>query len=228
MMGFLFYVFLTLENVILSKLEIKELYDFKQECLKNTAEMIAQKYLIEGSSYFFSLYYDGHEEYLFKKELALSLNVHLRDICIVGSAKLGFSIKPDKNQPGFYPFKCFDEDFDKGLKDEKSDIDVAVISSILFDRQIQRIYEHTSCYDKNLITNQEIRSLGSYVLKGWVYPKVLPRTYQLDGEYIKVKDTYEKAFGREINIGIYKSWYYFEMYHQNNIKNLYLNLISSI
>lgn len=211
----------------MSQIEVKELIEFKQACLGSSAEIIAQKYLIEGSSYFFSLYYNDHDEYLFKKDLAKSLNVHLRDICIVGSAKLGFSIKPDKFQPGFYPFKCFDEDFDKGIKDKKSDIDVAVISNELFDRQMLNIYKHTSCYQE-LINKGEIKSLGSYMLKGWVFPKVLPKSYQLDGDYLIMRNKYEKLYGREINIGIYKSWYYFEEYHRNNINNLSLNLISTL
>lgn len=215
------------ERLILNKIEVKELVEFKQACLKNSGEIIAQKYLIEGGSYFFTLYHSEHDEYLFKKDLAQSLDVHLRDICIVGSAKLGVSIKPDQSQPGFYPFKYFDEDFDKGIKDKKSDIDVAVISNELFDRQMLNIYKHTSCYQE-LINKSEIKSLGSYMLRGWVFPKVLPKSYQLDGEYLIMKDKYEQLYDREINIGIYKSWYYFEEYHRNNIKNLYLNLISAL
>ncbi|UTO19443.1 hypothetical protein NGC85_16370 [Acinetobacter sp. Z1] len=211
----------------MSRIEVKELVEFKHACLQNSEEIIAQKYLIEGGSYFFSLYHTEDEEYLFKKNLAKSLDVHLRDICIVGSAKLGFSIKPDVAQPGFYPFKYFDEDFDKGIKNKKSDIDVAVISNELFDRQMLNIYKHTSCYE-NFINRKEINSLGFYMLKGWVYPKVLPKSYQLDGEYLKIKSGYEFIYGREINIGIYKSWYYFENYHQNNIKNLCLNLIATL
>lgn len=212
----------------MDKIEVQELIEFKKECIQNSPEIIAQKNLIEGSSYFFALYYDTHEEYLFKKKLANSLQVHLRDICIVGSGKLGFSLKPDKDQPGFYPFKLFDQDYDNDQNKKKSDIDVAVISSTLFDRQILNIYDHTSCYDKTIISNQEIKSLGSYILRGWIFTKVLPKSYQLDGSYLAVKKEYEDKFEREINIGIYKSWYFFEKYHQNNIQNLSLNLISSL
>lgn len=214
-------------GIILSKIDVRELVDFKRECVTNSAEIITQKYLIEGYSYFFSLYYDSNEEYLFKKKMANSLKVHLRDICIVGSGKLGFSIKPDIEQPGFYPFKLFDQDYDKNNENIKSDIDVAIVSGSLFDKQILNIYNHTSCYDKTFIKNKEIKDLGSYVLKGWIFTDVLPKSYQLDGSYLDVKQEYENKYEREINIGIYKSWYYFEKYHQNNIKNLSLNLISS-
>jgi hypothetical protein len=211
----------------LDKFEPNILTDFKKDCVSHSATIIAQKYMIEGSSHFFTSNYDTHEEYLFKLHLANSLQVHLREVCIVGSAKLGFSIKPNKDQPGFYEFKSFDHDYSIDNSNKKSDIDVAIISGSLFDRQIKNIYEHTNCYDKSNINNQEIKSLGSYILKGWIYPKVLPQSYQLDGDYLKIKEKYEREFNREINIGIYKSWFFFEKYHESNIYNLYLNLLSS-
>jgi len=86
----------------LDKFEPNISADFKKDCLAYSSAIIAQKYMIEGSSHFFTSQYDTHQEYLFKLNLANSLQVHLREVCIVGSAKLGFSIKPNKDQPGFF------------------------------------------------------------------------------------------------------------------------------
>lgn len=93
------------------------LEDFKADCKNLTPEIIVQKYLIEGSSYFFKNLED-YEEFYFKKELAESLGIHIRNITVVGSGKLGFSIKPDKVEKRLYEYKSFDYDFnfDKNRK----------------------------------------------------------------------------------------------------------------
>ena len=42
----------------------------------------------------------------------------------------------------------------------------------------------------------------------------------------KVQQKYRRSYGREINLEIYKSWHFFETYHQENIKNIQVNLLS--
>lgn len=67
----------------------------------------------------------------------------IRDIAIVGSGKLGFSIKPDKDEPSYFPFKAFD-----AVK--KSDLDIAIVSNRLFDSQLVKLYEYTGHYLGNI------------------------------------------------------------------------------
>ena len=204
-------------------IEVAELTKFKQDCKTKEKDEIVQKYLIEGNCYFFELYFDEYEEFRFKKTIADSLKVHIRDIAVVGSGKLGFSIKPNKDNPGFYEFKQFDEIYDQDPTMRKSDLDVAIVSSRLFDEQLVSLYDHTDCYS---MTYKDRNKFSKYILKGWLNPKFLPDSYVISPNIIQTQRELSKRYQRDINIAIYKSWYFFETYHRNNVHTLSVNLIA--
>lgn len=198
---------------------------FIEDCKNKKPDIIVQKHLIDGSSFFFREIQSGGE-FDFKKDLAKSLGVHIRDIVIVGSGKLGFSVKPDVQFPSFYQFKKFDFDFEQNIENEKSDLDIAIISGSLFDKQLENIYEHTKNYTNPDFKGVKTKNFGFYILKGWLRPDLIPEDYSINSDIQMVREKYKIEFGREINIGIYKSWYFFEKYHENNIYNIQLNLIA--
>lgn len=194
---------------------------FINDCKSLEPDLVVQKHLLEGSSYFFDN--DNNvDEFQFKKDIANSLNVHLRDIAIIGSGKLGFSIKPDDDEPGFYPFKKFDDN-------KVSDLDIAIVSSRLFDNQLVNLFEHTSQYRNLEIWSEKThrKSLANYILKGWLKPDYIPKDYKISEEINEILSKYKINLGRDVNIGIYKSWYYFENYHINNVRNIQLNIIAN-
>ena len=208
-----------------------DLKEFQKACINKESDIVVQQYLIEGSNYFFENYYDRNEEFIFKKELAESLDIHVRDIAIVGSSKLGFSIKPEQGAEALYLYKKFDFDYLKNDKNDKSDIDIAIISSRLFDKQLFELYKYTNSYaykdiDKIFGNQKTYIQHSKYILKGWLRPDKIPRKYNISSTIEDFREKYKKKYGRKINFGIYKSWDYFESYHANNIKILQLNLIS--
>jgi hypothetical protein len=204
-----------------------DLKQFKASCFYDYPDVVVQKYLIDGVSYFFEkYYYGGIEEFNFKKDLAISLDVHIRDIVLIGSAKLGFSIKPDKDVPSFYPFKSFDFDVDINNTQNKSDLDIAIVSNHLFDDQLLKIYKHTNSYTVDTFKGSIRTSFANYALKGWIKPEFIPEDYTISPLINKIQERYQFRYQREINIGLYKSWFFFENYHQNNIRTIKLNLIS--
>lgn len=190
------------------------LEEFKKYCLQLNAEIIVQKYLIERDSYFFQKIQIG-KEFEFKKNISEKLDVHIRDIVIVGSGKLGFSLKPEKNIPGLFLFNKFDTN-------RLSDLDVAIVSSPLFDIEIKNLYTYTSFY-KELWEDRN--SLAKYVLKGKIATRFLPLNFNLTKNIQDLQEKYKMELGRDVNFEIYKSWYYFETYHKENIKNIQINLI---
>lgn len=199
---------------------------FKQDCIDKKPDIIVQEHLIDGTSFFFDEIQKG-KEFEFKKDLARSLDVHIRDIVIVGSGKLGFSIKPDIVTPSLYQYKKFDFNYERDNGEKKSDLDIAIVSGSLFDRQLVNIYDHTNSYSTdNSYKGSNKNAFAKYILKGWLVPKYIPEDYSLSLEIDAVQEKYKMEYGRDINIGIYKSWYFFENYHQNNIKNIQLNLIA--
>jgi hypothetical protein len=197
------------------------LEDFKENCIKYKSDIIVQRFLIENATYFFSEI-ETDKEYDFKKDIANILQVHIRDISIVGSGKLGFSIKPEEDTPGLYQFKEFDYNFKNKPSEKKSDLDIAIVSSYLFDKEIKNLYDYTG-YHKNNWSDRS--SFAKYSLKGKLAIRFLPIDFPLTKEIQTVQEKYQMQFGREINIEIYKSWHFFETYHQENIKNIQINLI---
>lgn len=200
------------------------LEEFKNHCIHGKPDVLVQKYLVESETYFFSQIRVG-EEFEFKKDIAALLGVHIRDIAIVGSAKLGFSLRPERDSAGLYLFKEFDFNFKSSPTKEKSDLDVAIISSHLFDNEIRNLYNHTNYYNKSHIWN-EMKSLAKYVLKGRLTTRYLPNGFPLSKDIKTAQEKYQMLYGRIINLEIYKSWHFFETYHQENIKSIQVNLIS--
>ncbi len=201
--------------------------NFKESCINDAHDIVVQKYLIEGNSYFFSEVNKDITEFDFKKNISLLLGVHIRDIAIVGSGKLGFSLKPAKDQAGFYEYKEFDYNFNRNSGAEKSDLDIAVVSSTLFDKEMKNLFEHTDFYREDYVKTWGNRnSLAKYFLMGRLATRFFPYDFKLTKEIENVQKKYKSDFGRTVNIEIYKSWFFFESYHKQNIQNIHLNLIA--
>lgn len=192
--------------------EFKE--DFKQSCINLKPDEVVDRYLIEQPSYFFKEIVEG-KEYEFKRDIAKLLKVHIRDIVIVGSGKLGFSMKPNRENPGFYPFLNFDYN-------RQSDLDIAIVSSSLFDAQMKSLYDHTDFAKDSW---SERNSLAKYILKGRLAIRFLPSEFKFTMSVREVQAKYKKTYGREVNLEVYKSWYYFETYHQQNVLGIQVNLL---
>lgn len=87
-------------------------------------EVIVQKYILHGTPYIFK---DDEDKYFdLKREIAINFSEHYSNIHMVGSAKLGFSIAPRKL---WKPFTI------------ESDIDIAVVSTKLFENLWGSIHE---------------------------------------------------------------------------------------
>lgn len=194
------------------------LEEFKKSCINLKADEVVERYLIEQPSYFFREIQKG-KEYEFKKDIARMLNVHIRDIVIVGSGKLGFSMKPDNSDTGFYPFSTFDNN-------RTSDLDIAVVSSTVFDDQMQSLYNHTVEENFDVLSWTNRKDFAKYMLKGRLVIRFLPGEFKFTKSVKEVQEKYRMDYSREINLEIYKSWYYFETYHQKNIRNIHINLIA--
>jgi hypothetical protein len=207
-----------------------DLIAFKQYCINLPLDVLLQKYIIDTDSYFFQKIENGLDEFDFKKDISEKLNVHVRDIIIVGSGKLGFSLKPyiSKSKKSFYNFYEFDFKWKRNNFNKKSDLDIAIISSDLFDRQFVNLYNESSFYRQEYVEEWGQRpAFAKYLLMGRLATRFLPSKFKLSDEIKDVQEKYQIKFGREINIEIYKSWYFFETYHTNNLTNINLNLIST-
>lgn len=106
-------------------------------------EDIYNKFIIGGEIWYFKMRFDNqwyryYDE--FKLFISKKLEVHYNDIAVAGSAKLGFSINPNKKLKAF---------------DNSSDIDIVIISRKYFymfwDAYIQDSYSEIKINNFNKI-----------------------------------------------------------------------------
>jgi predicted nucleotidyltransferase len=163
-------------------MELQDFYE-KIENAKSDEELLdfCRKYVLHGTPFIFSekedLFYD------FRKRIGKKFDISFHEIYITGSAKLGFSLHK------------------KTIFDLDSDIDVALISPMLFDTIMNGIAEYQMQYRKNreVVREKELKMYHDfleYVAIGWIRPDKLPISFQMKG----LKDDWFEFF-REISYG---------------------------
>lgn len=169
---------------------------------RNSVDRIMNKYLLFGIPY---LYKDDESTYFeLKEEISEHFNIQQTQVYVVGSAKLGFSISPQKR------FKDLDED---------SDIDVAIIDEKLFDEYWKRVYSlNIDLISRSEDDDKKYKRFIDYLFRGWVRPDYFPG--KMSNEWFEYfKGLYGK-YNRKVSVGIYRDNEFFMGYHRNNIIKL--------
>lgn len=130
-----------------------------------------------------------------RRKIAAELGIHPLDVVVVGSAKLGFSIKPTRRYGEF---------------EDRSDIDVAVVSERLFCRHwadLRAFIDSGGYWEK----------LGRFREKffdGWIRPDLMPgNTHKPAADWWNFFRGLTSHLGTyKINAGIYHDWTCLERY----------------
>jgi len=210
---------------------------FKEDLMqeKLNYEALVQKHLIDSSTYFFDENLKKPSaEILLKSIIAKSFSVQLKDIYIVGSGKIGFSLKPSNL------FNEFDYKFSlTKKKNDKSDLDIVIISNDLYEIIGRNLYNYTAAYVNKWYTNEYYSKQKSrqfpvpicykcfeYYTKGWFRPDFKPYGFDFcnDGSFEEFKRKISKVIGRKGTIAVYQNWFYFINYHISNVKNISLKM----
>ncbi len=143
----------------------------------------------------------------FKKYIAKKLDVHYNNVGIAGSAKLGFSLNPQKD------YKAFDE---------TSDVDIIIVSQRLF-YEFWKQYLKDSYNPTTKIGNIRYVSLC-------IFRKFLTLDYFRNNDYYnnwqKKTGDFEKniqlqfQIGNDIHYRIFESWDSVKMYYISSINQL--------
>lgn len=160
--------------------------------------------------------FQGDEDsyYSFRKRIADKFEISFHEVFITGSAKLGFS--PHKR-------KFFDLE---------SDIDVALISSGLYDRIMGSIHDYQMELRENrkAVTLYEVKSYHKFLeygAIGWMRPDLLPTSFQVD----ELKEDWFDFFNSishgksevgnyKVTAGAFKSYNHLEKYVLSGLRTL--------
>jgi hypothetical protein len=207
--------------------------DLRSEIL--SMEQMFQKHIVDPQSYYFiSVLGDVGKEYEIRELVAKSLGVHLNEVVIVGSAKLGYSLNPKKL------YNLFDAKFkETSTIRDKSDLDIAVISPELFKDLNIRIYDFTNSFKTKWVENEYYNGekikvfevpinykFFEYHTKGWFRPDFKPKGFEfcINSTFEDLKKSIIDITGRKVGLGIYKNWYFFKNYHIENLKRLQIQM----
>ena len=178
----------------------KRLQRFKQALVKLPAADVVWKHVLQGDCYIL----DEDSHYELQSRISQQFNIDPDRVRVVGSGKLGFSIVADKR---YRPFA------------RTSDIDVAIISDVLFDR----IWLDVVAYDaKALSWPERKRKFRKYLFNGWIRPDALP-----DSEHFPTTREWWKFFKElsgalrggqfRINGGLYRTVEFLQRYQLRSV-----------
>ncbi|MBR9753609.1 MAG: hypothetical protein GYB56_02490 [Gammaproteobacteria bacterium] len=170
------------------------LEEFREDLNKLSSVQVYRKYILGSDCYLF----DSQELLDLKEAISNELEVSFEDIIIVGSGKLGFSIKPSKR------FESFGDG---------SDIDIAIVSTSLFEK----VWREAYLYKKSKAFWPEQQRFFGYLSSGWIRPDKLPKssTFEFTNKWWSFFNqlTSSGDFGQyKIRAGLYHSGFFLQEY----------------
>jgi len=184
--------------------------EFKGKLLSDDIRDVYQRYLLGHDIWYFrekkksTNFAKDYDE--FKLYMSKTLGIHVNNIAIVGSAKMGFSLSPDKDYRDFT---------------DASDIDLVLVSDGVYRASWMASIE---LHSKNYLPTYA--PVAKNIFKGFVSLKELDiRADFFDSWSRKVeplKKDIQTVFGiyNDINYRIYDSWESVERYHIAGLNTL--------
>lgn len=167
--------------------------EFKRLVAIHSVKRVVQEFLVSG----LPRTMEERTYHELRSEVANQWHLHPNEIIVVGSGKLGFSIKKKRR---FRPFRT------------DSDYDIAIISSDFFDYFWRMAFRHTSRY----YDWRKKDKFFEYMVSGWMRPDLLPAQGfddRLRWEAFFDELSTRSKYGRHpMKAGLYKSWEHLEAY----------------
>ncbi|WP_410688157.1 hypothetical protein [Citrobacter europaeus] len=180
--------------------------DFKEFIRVEGATNAFRRYILHSDCQMI----ESSQSYALKSKICDKLNVEFDNIIVVGSCKLGFSIKPNKR---FVPFG------------DESDIDVAIVSPTLFESVWRTALE----YKYSNADWQSQREFFKYLSSGWIRPDKFPRgenfAFSTDWFEFFREMTNSREYGDyKIAAGIYYNSFFLEKYQETCLEQCILEV----
>ncbi|MFD2756205.1 hypothetical protein [Comamonas terrae] len=190
--------------------------EFNQALAASTTEESILDFCRRRSLHGTPFVFNGNEDayYNFRKRIADKFNINFHEIFITGSGKLGFS--PRKN-------KLFDYD---------SDIDVAIISSALYDKIMASIhgYQMELRENRRTVSSRELDQYHrflEYGAIGWMRPDLLPTSFRIReikddwfGFFDSISHGNSEVGNYKVTAGAFKSYAHLENYTLSGLRSI--------
>ncbi|WKZ33832.1 MAG: hypothetical protein QY316_05395 [Thermodesulfobacteriota bacterium] len=184
-----------------------KLEDLEKELAISSLRMVLNEHILGGEPICFSK--DKKLVYILKRKIADYFGIHLKMIEIVGSAKLGISLSDTRWGKKF---------------DNKSDIDLAIVSPELFDKAWDDLRELDSNYyslkDQDIVFLKEcFRDIPD----GYISPDKLPKKSEFRKKWWQIfidLSSKEEFEYRKIRGRLFRSWFFVEKYYSIQLRKI--------
>ncbi len=177
--------------------------------LSRPSEEVVQKHILTGSPAALT----EAEYFTLRHEVALHFGVQPVEVVLVGSSKTGFTLhqKPGEDRPRYSRIGS------------SSDLDIAVVSSSLFDRFWNAVFEYSQLSAAFRASN-ESEEFRRMLFRGWVDPRGLPAGpgFEQANEWRRFFDglSRDRRFGnRRASARIYRDWVRLAAYQRIAVEN---------
>jgi len=181
--------------------------EFKKIILNLDFDNILYSHIIEGIPYIFKE--DSEKYQVFREHISSRLDVPIKNIVIVGSARLGFSLNPNHFGTPFRP---------------NSDIDTVVVSAELFDKAWLELFRLSSkSYELSKDEKEKVENHKKLIFWGNIRPDKLPYTTEISRLWLEVFrsiNKIENLSAREINGFLFRSWWQVQSYYLIALRKL--------
>lgn len=169
---------------------------FKEDLKGLSSRQIIRKHILGANSRVLS----DDQHYRLREQVCEHFAIEFNSVIMVGSGKLGFSIKPEKR---FVPFS------------DDSDIDIAVVSASLFEK----VWSEAYLYKKGGAYWPRSHSFFKYLSEGWIRPDKLPPNHQFEfaskwWDFFSGLAASRDYGPYKIRAGLYHSMFFLEEYQK--------------
>lgn len=183
------------------------LFELKEELKIKNIYRVVREHILSGDPVCFK----GNKETLWnlKERVSTEFGLNIKSIEIVGSAKLGFSLNPNRMGQIF---------------NKNSDIDLLIVSSRLFDFSWYELlkldfqYYHLSEKEKGFLNE-----CYETIHRGYISPERIPKKSKFSGNFwsfFNSMSTMSEFENRKIRARIFKSWDFAEKYYSIQLVEL--------
>ena len=178
--------------------------DFRELLRTRDLDWIIDEHLFQGTPFYSADEPDVHDAMV--RAISIGLKVPRDDICVVGSARVGFSLSPPKFGEPFGQF---------------SDIDIIVVSSVLFDPSWLDILglrrKHSAVLHRNTRQRLQEHRERHYIYNGWIYPSSILETLEIGERWLETFNGLSRIpefAGRPVEARLYRTWDHARLYHR--------------
>ena len=184
--------------------------EFEQILRTGDLDRLLDEYLFTGLPFSFA------EDPKVYQRLIMTISRGLRvpsaDICVVGSARIGFSLAPHKFGAPFSDY---------------SDMDILVVSSSLFDLSWEDIITNRrvpwSSLRPRTRSNLINHRVYDYIYNGWIYPNSVVEALEIGQQWMTTFNGLSRIpdlSSRSIGGRLYRTWQHARVYHRRGLQVL--------